>query len=92
LAYLNRAQNDSQVLRAYAELEALLRWFSRMNVLGFNEAAQDRFKSIRKQSRRVGTLDLRIASITLTAESTLLSRNLRDFRLVPGLSIEDWTR
>ena len=40
---------------------------------------------------RVKTLDLRIASITLATESTLLSRNLRDFHQVPDLRVEDWT-
>jgi hypothetical protein len=34
----------------------------------------------------------RIASIALVTESTLLSRNLRDFRQVPDLSVEDWTK
>jgi predicted nucleic acid-binding protein len=27
----------------------------------------------------------------LIADSTLLSRNLRDFSRVPGLKVEDWT-
>jgi tRNA(fMet)-specific endonuclease VapC len=79
LAYLSHARTDAQILRAYAELDALWRWFAKMNVLPFNDAAQERFKSLRKQCRRVGTLDLRIASIALTTGSTLLSRNLRDF-------------
>lgn len=29
--------------------------------------------------------------IALATESTLLSRNLKDFRRVPNLSVEDWT-
>lgn len=37
-------------------------------------------------------MDLRIACIALVTSSTLLSRNLRDFRKVPGLAVEDWTR
>jgi predicted nucleic acid-binding protein len=36
-------------------------------------------------------MDLRIASIALTTGATLLSRNLRHFRRVPGLASEDWT-
>ncbi len=91
LSYLNGAGGDADVLRAYEELDSILRRFSKMNVLPFDEAALDRFKPIRKQCRRVGTLDLRIAAIALTTDSTLLSRNLRHFRLVPGLRVEDWT-
>ncbi len=37
-------------------------------------------------------MDLRIASIALTTDSTLVSRNLRDFKKVPGLVVEDWTQ
>ena len=33
----------------------------------------------------------RIASIALVTQATLLSRNLRHFRRVPGLTVEDWT-
>ena len=91
LGYLNRARSDADILRAYGEFDSILRWFSRMNVLPFDEPVLARFKSIRQQCRRVGTLDLRIASIALTTNATLLSRNLRDFRQVPELRIEDWT-
>ena len=32
-----------------------------------------------------------IAAIVLTVDAKLLSRNLGDFRKVPGLAVEDWT-
>jgi predicted nucleic acid-binding protein len=31
------------------------------------------------------------AAITLTREAWLISKNLSDFRKVPGLRVEDWT-
>jgi len=37
-------------------------------------------------------MDLRIAAIVLSRDATLLSGNLADFREVPGLKVEDWTR
>lgn len=40
---------------------------------------------------RVGTKDLRIASIVLANNATLLTRNNRDFSRVPDLRSEDWT-
>jgi tRNA(fMet)-specific endonuclease VapC len=83
LAYLARAKNPDQVVRAYARLEAIWRAFLKMNVLSFAQ--------LRRQRTRMQTLDLRIASIALATDSTLLSRNLRDFRRVPGLLVEDWT-
>ena len=43
------------------------------------------------QRVRIGTMDLKIAAIVLAHDATLLSRNLSDFRKVPGLKVEDWT-
>ncbi len=35
-------------------------------------------------------MDLKIAVIVLRHGPTLLSANLRDFRQIQGLSVEDW--
>jgi tRNA(fMet)-specific endonuclease VapC len=72
-------------------LETIWRWFLKMNVLSFTTQAQARFTELKRGCPRLKTMDLRIASIALVTDSTLLSRNLRDFRQVPGLSVEDWT-
>lgn len=92
MSSLSKARTPEQVLRAYTELRTVLRDFSQANVLPFDQAAQDRFADFQKQKLRIGTIDLRIACIAMTTGATLLSRNLRDFRKVPGLAVEDWTR
>jgi tRNA(fMet)-specific endonuclease VapC len=60
-------------------------------VLEFEETAATIFQNLQKAKLRVGTLDLKIAAITLAHEATLLTHNLADFRRVPNLRIEDWT-
>jgi predicted nucleic acid-binding protein len=62
-----------------------------MNVLSFTHEAQEHFADMRGLGSRIGTMDRRIAAIALATNSTLLTRNLRDFRGVPGLVVEDWT-
>lgn len=46
---------------------------------------------MRAKRVRISTMDLRIASIALSHNLIVLTRNEVDFRKVPGLSIEDWT-
>ena len=91
MSFLNRARTPEQIIVAYAKLESIWRQFCRMNVVSFTREAQDCFMGLRKRRVRVATLDLRIASIALVTDSTRLSRNLRDFRQVPELMVEDWT-
>jgi tRNA(fMet)-specific endonuclease VapC len=59
-------------------------------VLSWDTAAADISQDLRRQRIRIGTMDLKIASIVLAHNATLLSRNLRDFHQVPGLRVEDW--
>jgi tRNA(fMet)-specific endonuclease VapC len=92
LAYLNKAKTLAQVGVAYLELRSLLLYYVSANIVLFDNAAQARFADLKRQRIRVGTLDLRIASIASAMGATLVSRNLRDFRRVPGLIVEDWTQ
>jgi tRNA(fMet)-specific endonuclease VapC len=90
-AYLNRARGSAGVVRAYEMFRNLLVNFSSMQVLPFDNSAAGVFDSLRKQRIRIGTMDLRIASVALTQGYVLLSRNFVDFQKVPGLTVEDWT-
>lgn len=91
LAYINKARTPENALRGYTKLSDLLSNYCQSTVLPFDQAAQDRFTQLQKLRLHVGTMDLRIASIALASGTTLLTRNLRDFRKVPGLVLADWT-
>lgn len=90
-SYLNAARKPAEIVRAYSKLEAIWRSFLKMNVLSFSDEAEACFRRLKPACRAVKTLDLRIASIALVTNSTLLSRNHRDFVRVPDLHVEDWT-
>ena len=54
--------------------------------------AADLFLQLRRARVRIGSMDLKIAAITLSHGAMLLSRNLTDFQQVPGLHVEGWTQ
>lgn len=90
-AALNRAARIEDVIHAYQMHNDLLDEYSKMQVLPFDAAAGELFAKLRP-TVRIGTLDLRIASIVLSQGFTLLTRNTVDFARIPGLKFEDWTR
>ncbi|MGA2031391.1 MAG: type II toxin-antitoxin system VapC family toxin [Thermoguttaceae bacterium] len=90
MAAVRRMHEPRSQIGAYAKLRQLFRFFATWQVLDWNEAAADRYDSLKRAKARVGTMDLKIASIALANDATLLTRNANDFNRVPGLRIEDW--
>lgn len=56
----------------------------------FDDIAADRFEQLRAGGVRIGSMDLKIASIALVHDAFVLSANLHDFQKVPGLRAENW--
>src|SRR5262245_15699178 len=79
LAAIHREHDPHRQIRAYQRLGQLIKFFTAWTILPWDEAATGTFERLKRQRLRIGTMDLRIASITLTHDATLLSSNLRDF-------------
>ncbi len=79
------------MVRGYGMLQRVLTDFSLAQVLPFDDPAVRKFDEMRSQRVRIGTMDLRIASIAMSRGMTVLTRNLVDFQAIPGISVEDWT-
>jgi tRNA(fMet)-specific endonuclease VapC len=92
LSHINASKTTAKLLLGYGRLQAAVEGCSEMELLPFDAVAQQQFEALRKVCRRVSTMDLRIAAITSIHGATLLTRNVRDFRQVPGLALEDWSR
>jgi tRNA(fMet)-specific endonuclease VapC len=90
LAWINRSDDVHRQVPAYQELLRLFDFFSRWQVMPFNDQAAIRFQGLRQQHIRIGTMDLKIAAIALIHDALLLSANLRDFQQVPGLRVANW--
>ena len=91
MAYLNQSRTSAKTVRAYAELEIIWRSFCKMNLVSYSIEAEHHFTNLRKQGIRIGTMDLRIASIGLETNAIVVSRNGIDFGKIQGLITEDWT-
>lgn len=92
LKYLAKPKNSSSVVRGYERLEFLLDRFASAQIMPFSDKASEIFTELRTNRIRVATMDLRIASIAISHQLTLVTRNLVDFERVPGLTIEDWLK
>ena len=90
-SYLAQAKTSADVERGYRMFDRVLSAFAAAHVLPFDSNASLVFDGLVAKRLRVATMDLRIASITLSQGLTLLTRNARDFGKVPGLVIDDWT-
>ncbi|MBD2203623.1 type II toxin-antitoxin system VapC family toxin [Calothrix sp. FACHB-1219] len=91
LDVINRAKSKQELVTAYTLLKETFNLLSQANILDFNEAAFDIYNDLLKQKIRVGTQDLRIASIALAFNCTLVTRNLKDFQKIPNLQIVNWS-
>lgn len=89
-AFSAKKRNSDSLVRTYFEFEKILRDFSLMQILSFDRKAAEVFDDLNHQSLRVGSMDLRIASIAIANQMTLITQNSVDFERVPGLSIQDW--
>lgn len=91
-AFLMRAVEGEEVLRAQQWLQVTESDLARFPVVLFNDAAAAEFDRLRgnKKLKKIGRGDLLIAAIVLAQRATLVTSNLKDFRRVPGLRVENW--
>ncbi|MSU80200.1 MAG: type II toxin-antitoxin system VapC family toxin [Gemmataceae bacterium] len=82
----------SDLIECYRRLHQQLNLYRNVPLLDFDETAAIRFQELRKKHRRIKRSDLKIAAIAITNHATLVTRNLSDFKQIPGLKVEDWTK
>jgi len=92
LARLNRLSKPRELADWYDFLaERMFPLWRRHEMLAFPEPAILRFEHLKRLRLNVGPMDLRIAAIGLENGLTVVTRNQRDFKRVPGLTTVDWS-
>lgn len=87
-----KAANGEQLLRAQARLTDAETALGKFKIMPFDPNAASEFDRLRhnKKLRVVGRNGLLIACIARAHHAKLVTRNTRHFRLIPGLTIENW--
>ncbi|MCI0458481.1 MAG: PIN domain-containing protein [Gemmataceae bacterium] len=91
-AFVLKAADGDQLQRAQHRLDQAEVDLSKFPVIPIDAAGAAEFDRLRqiKKLKKIGRADLLIASIALAHGATLVTRNLKDFQLVPGLKLENW--
>jgi len=90
--FLLKAANAEELMRAQTWLERSEALLHQLIIVPFDDRAAGEFERLRRQKpiKKIGHVDLLIASVALANRATLVTRNLRHFRQVPNLELENW--
>src|SRR5262245_20642229 len=87
-----KAANADQLQQAHQRLRDSEQQLMTIPILPIDRTTADQFDKLLRDRKlkSIGRGDLLIAAITLANRATLVTRNQKDFRKVPGLRIENW--
>jgi len=88
---LHQARDDVRREQIYQRMALAVEALSGWRVLPLALAALSRHAVLIRQRLNVGSNDLKIAASALENNAIVVTRNLRDFGRVSGLSCQDWT-
>ncbi len=89
---LRRAKSIDKLAWVYRRLAETVRFFSRLRIVAFEEPAIRRYEELAELKLKVRKMDLRIAATVIECGATLVTRNTRDFKDIPGLVYADWSK
>ncbi len=91
-ASLLKAADGERLLLAQHWLEQNEASLSRVTCVPFDQSAATAFDRLRDKTslRKIGRADLLIASIALSRQAILVTRNRKHFERIPELRVENW--
>ncbi len=90
LGELHRMTDAARQIPLYRKLHERIEFYAAWAILPSDDESVATYLRLKQERIRIGTQDLKIASIALAHDATLLTRNLTDFQQVPGLRVENW--
>lgn len=85
------ARNSARPSKNLARLRRFLRL---VEIVDFDSDCADAYSrirlSLRKKGKPIGDMDMLIGSVAITHDATLVTHNLKHFKVIDGLKVEDW--
>jgi tRNA(fMet)-specific endonuclease VapC len=89
---LRQAKKAPALAAVYQRMAQTVRFYAVLPIFTLTEAAIGRYADLKRLKLKVGRTDLRIAAIVLQENAVLVTANVQDFKQIPGLHIEDWSK
>jgi tRNA(fMet)-specific endonuclease VapC len=90
--FLLKASDRTQLIKAPYLLYRTEELLSQIPIAPVDENAAIRFEALQKlkKLRKIGRADILIASIAIANHAVLVTRNIRHFQQIPGLTVTNW--
>jgi tRNA(fMet)-specific endonuclease VapC len=92
---LGKPNTEAEFIKVYTGLYASAQFFQEVELLNYDASASAMYEQLMRNhptlNRQPIRRDMRIAAIALSLGATVVTRNRKDFGLVSGLKIEDWS-
>ena len=90
--YVLKAEDGEHLTRAQSLLVRSDHELATLTIVPVDSVAAGEFDKLRanKKLKNIGRRDLLIACIALARQATIVTRNTKHFRQVPGLNVENW--
>jgi tRNA(fMet)-specific endonuclease VapC len=91
LAAIARHRRGSKHVQSFQRLVDSVLLLQHFPIVNYDQGADAAYQKLLAMRLRIGTQDMKIAAVALVNGLTLLTRNRRDFSLVSGLTLDDWS-
>lgn len=92
---INDRGESANLVNLYNKLWTTQEYFKAVTIINFDNAAYTVYNNLLKENQQLNKKrlqkDLRIASIALSRNAIMITRNQKDFSQIPALKLEDWT-